>query len=443
MPPPLDEAAFAALMAPLEPFEPRPLLACAVSGGPDSLALLLLACRWAAARDGSVLALTVDHGLRPESADEASRVGEIARRLGATHRVLAWRDPPRRGPVQEAAREARLALLAEACRDAGCLHLLLAHHRDDQAETLLLRLARGSGLDGLAAMAPQRRLQGLRLLRPLLSLPKARLEATLRAAGLDWIEDPSNRDPRHERARLRRVLTAADGAALAAAAAAFAGLRGWSEGQVADALGRAALFHPAGCAQLDRALLRALPEPLARRALGGVLQAVGGAPYPPRGPGLARLLAALRRSTGRPATLGGCRLLPRDGGVLVVREAAAVPRVAIRPGQTLLWDRRFRARLALAEAAVELPSGFSLGPLGEADRRGLGPGPEARAIPPVPGPARAALPALRYLDAVVAVPHLNLYRSDFRPAEFDCVAAPCESASRSYFTFGDGAGILP
>lgn len=435
---PLDEAAFAALMAPLQPFEPRPLLACAVSGGADSLALLLLATRWAAVREGRVLALTVDHGLRPESTAEARRVGEASRRLGAGHRILVWRDPPRAGPVQEAARAARLALLAEACREAGCLHLLLAHHRDDQAETLLLRLGRGSGLDGLAGMAPQRRISGLRLLRPLLPVPKARLEATLRAAGLGWSEDPSNRDPRHQRARLRRVLAAGEGEA-SAAAEVFAGLRRWGEGRLAEALGRAAAFHPGGCARLDSALLRDLPAPLARRALAAVLQAVGGAPYPPRGEGLERLLAVLRRAPGRAATLGGCRLLPRDGGLLVVREAGAASRGPIRPGESLLWDGRFRVRLA----ASVLAEGFELGPLGEGDRRGLAPGPAERSIPPVPGPARAALPALRHLDAVVAVPHLNLYRPDFDPAELDCAAAPAVGASRSCFTFGGGAGILP
>jgi len=445
----LDGAAFAALMAPLAPFEPRPLLACAVSGGADSLALLLLACGWAGARGGTVLALTVDHGLRPEAAAEAQWVGETARRLGARHRVLTWRDPPRRGPVQEAARAARLTLLAEACREAGCLHLLLAHHRDDQAETLLLRLGRGSGLDGLAGMAPQRRLPGLRLLRPLLPVPKRRLEATLRAAGVAWIEDPANRDPRHERVRLRRLLaqSAEEGTAgsgrrgFADAAEAFAGLRRWSEARLAEALGRAAAFHPAGCATLDLELLRSLPLPLGRRVLAALLQAVGGAAYPARGEAQERLFARLCEGAPRPATLGGCRLLPRGSGLLVVREAAAAPQVAIRPGQTILWDGRFRVRLG--QGGGPPADGFSLGPLGEADRRGLVPQDGVGRMPPVPGPARAALPALLYLDEVAAVPHLNLYRPGVCPAEFDCIAAPREYASRSHFTFGSGAGILP
>src|SRR5690625_1527427 len=207
---PVGREEFARSMAQLGPFEPRPLIACAVSGGADSLALLQLAVAWAAARDGEVIALTVDHGHRPEAADEARYVARAAERLGARHRTLVWRDAPPAGAIQAAARDARLRLLTDACREAGCLHLLLAHHQNDQLETFLLRLSRKSDLDGLAGMPPPRRFGGLRLLRPLRGGQKSRLEATLIAAGLDWIEDPSNRDLRHEPARLRHLLRHAE-----------------------------------------------------------------------------------------------------------------------------------------------------------------------------------------------------------------------------------------
>src|SRR5580700_10131771 len=152
-PTPVAAAEFAGLMAPFEPFEARPRLAVAVSGGADSMALALLAQRWAEARGGELTALTVDHRLREAAAGEAAQVGRWLGQRGITHRILVREDGHPRGGVQAAARDARYRLLESWCREAGVLHLLVGHHREDQAETLLLRLARGSGLDGLAGMA--------------------------------------------------------------------------------------------------------------------------------------------------------------------------------------------------------------------------------------------------------------------------------------------------
>ena len=190
-------------------------LLLAVSGGSDSTALLALAARWAKRlkRPPKLTAITIDHGLRPESAREAAAVKRLARRLGVTHRTLRWRgDKPKSG-LQEAARIARYRLLAEAAARAGCEHVLTAHTLDDQAETVLFRLARGSGLTGLAGMAqasvlPVGAETAIFLVRPLLHVSKARLVATLKAAGIDHSEDPTNRDPRYARARLRTLMPA-------------------------------------------------------------------------------------------------------------------------------------------------------------------------------------------------------------------------------------------
>jgi|DewCreStandDraft_4_1066084.scaffolds.fasta_scaffold20188_2 tRNA(Ile)-lysidine synthase len=242
-----------------------PALVLAVSGGPDSTALLVLAARWRASlKTGpKLVAVTVDHGLRPESAAEAQAVARLARRLRVAHRILRWQGRKPKTGVQAAARAARYRLLAQAAREAGARHVLTAHTRDDQAETVLLRLARGSGLAGLAAMArvaplptadpfssagkdsaaaatprgraaerpplralhvanhvqsgrsnpPLRPLPGnadkdILLVRPLLDLPKARLVATLKAARLAYAEDPSNQNARFARARLRTLMPA-------------------------------------------------------------------------------------------------------------------------------------------------------------------------------------------------------------------------------------------
>ena len=196
-------------------FENLPGLILAVSGGPDSTALLLLAARWAKMRKGApkLLAVTVDHGLRAAAAGEAAAVKRLAARLDVAHRTLHWRGAKPKSGLQEAAREARYRLLAEAAARSGYEHILTAHTLDDQAETVLFRLARGSGLGGLAGMAPAAPLPArgpspFFLVRPLLGVPKARLIATLDAAGIPYSEDPSNRDPRFTRARLRQFMPA-------------------------------------------------------------------------------------------------------------------------------------------------------------------------------------------------------------------------------------------
>jgi tRNA(Ile)-lysidine synthase len=201
----LDPAEFAALMARFAPFEARPHLAIAVSGGADSLALALLADAWARPHGGLVTALTVDHRLRPGSADEAAQVALWLRRRSIAQATLVRDGPGFAGDVQAEARAARYRLLEGWCEGAGVLHLLTGHHREDQAETVLLRLARGSGLDGLAGIPAVTERRDCRILRPLLAIPRARLAATLEAQGQAWVEDPSNRDPAYARVRLRQA----------------------------------------------------------------------------------------------------------------------------------------------------------------------------------------------------------------------------------------------
>ena len=236
---PLSSAEFSALMAPLGPFEPAPHVAVAVSGGADSLSLALLLRDWAAEQGGRVTALVVDHGLRPGSAAEARRVRRQLTGLGLAAKCLTWPGPAPQSNRQALARAARYRLMADWCRRQSVLHLALAHHLDDQAETLLLRLGRGSGLDGLAAMPPLRELPEVRLLRPLLPVPKARLVAGLRTAGLTWVEDPSNRDPSHARVRLPwRARSTPDGAAWPWADGGPASGSGWPSGRACSSRGR-------------------------------------------------------------------------------------------------------------------------------------------------------------------------------------------------------------
>jgi tRNA(Ile)-lysidine synthase len=400
---PIEPAEFAVLMAALGPFEHAPRLAVAVSGGADSMALLLLARDWAADRGGAVVALTVDHGLRTEAAAEAAQVGDWAAGLGIAHRLLRWTgDRPARG-IEAAARAARYRLLEAACAEAGILHLLLAHHRGDQAETFLLRLARGSGLDGLAAMSAIVERPACRVLRPLLGLARARLGATLAARGQGWIEDPSNHDPAFARVRLRlgREILAREGLderRLAATAARLGRAKAALEPALARLLARAAAPDPAGFVRLDAGVLVAAPAELGLRALAAILTAVGGSQHPPRGERLERLHKEISTGLTRGRTLAGCRVVPHRGRLLICREAAAMAApVAAVPGEKSCWDKRFHVSLP-----PDGPAGVSVGALGAAPLPGL--------RPSLPAMVRRTLPALVDAGGIVSVPALHYLR---------------------------------
>ncbi len=185
-----------------------PAIVLAVSGGPDSIALMWLAARWrrALARGPRLVAVTVDHGLRAEAAREARDVKRLARTFELPHRTLRWTGAKPKTGLPAAARAARYRLLVQAARQSRATHILTAHTRDDQAETLLMRLLRGSGIAGLAAMARESERDGLRLARPLLNVSKSQLIATLRKARIDFADDPTNRDVNFTRPRIRTLM---------------------------------------------------------------------------------------------------------------------------------------------------------------------------------------------------------------------------------------------
>jgi tRNA(Ile)-lysidine synthase len=187
-----------------------PAIVLAVSGGPDSIALMWLAARWrrALTRGPRLIAVTVDHGLRAEAAAEAREVGRLARSLDLRHRTLRWTGPKPKTGLPAAARAARYRLLGQAAQAARATHILTAHTRDDQAETLLMRLLRGSGIAGLAAMARETEREGVLLARPLLDVPKSQLIATLQRAKIGFADDPTNRDAAFTRPRIRTLMPA-------------------------------------------------------------------------------------------------------------------------------------------------------------------------------------------------------------------------------------------
>ncbi len=376
--------------------------AIAVSGGADSLALALIAAEWGRAAGHRVTALTVDHRLRPESGDEAARVAAWLGRHGIDHEILIWAGPKPAGNRQAAARAARYRLLLDWCARHRAVALLVAHHREDQAETVLLRLARGSGVDGLAAMAPRLDFAGTALLRPLLGVSRDRLRATLAACGQGWIEDPSNRDPHYARTRMREAVGTLAAAGLgadrlAATAARLARARAALDAATDDLLAAAATCHPAGHAEIVTADVLKAPEEIGLRALRDLLRWVGADPYPPR---LARLEAAFAAwMMGEPVdrTLAGCRLHLAGDRLVIARQASvAAPPIALKPGETAIWDGRYRV-----QATNDLPDGATLGAVGSGAGRVL-----KAVLRPLPVVARPVTPALFVDGRAVALPAL-------------------------------------
>lgn len=416
---PVSDAFFAERMAAFEPFERQTVMAVAVSGGGDSMALCLLADAWVRRRGGRVVALTVDHGLRPESGTEAATVGRWMAALGIDHHVLSWQGSKPRSAIQAAARTARYDLLAGWCRQAGVLHLLLGHQLEDQAETFLMRLSRGSGADGLAAMAAVTESAGLRLLRPLLGVSRDRLQATLVLRGQAWLDDPSNRNAVFGRVRIRQSLPAfaEEGftpARLGGVVQDFGRSRQEREAGTARLLGRACAIFPAGYAVIDGTVLAAAGNDHAAGAIGRILGTVGGGAYPPAKAKVEALLPWFAGEGTTPSvTLARCRCLRRDGGIVVCRESRRLPvPSALMAGKRIAWDDRFAlviAGSATSDAARSLP-GLTVAPLGRegwAEVVALLPGLRRKSIP---HPVCLTLPAIRDSEGVCEVPFLDFRR---------------------------------
>jgi tRNA(Ile)-lysidine synthase len=334
------------------------LIALGVSGGADSLALMDLVARWRGER--RVVVLTVDHRLRKGSRAEAANVVRMARARGLEARILTWTGPRPTGDIEAAARAARYRLLFTACHDLGATHLAIAHHRDDLAETFLMRLKRGSGVFGLAAMRPVIAVGDVTMVRPLLTIPRSRLAATTAAAKLTPVVDPMNGDPRFDRSRMRRMLAAEgiDGAALASTAMRLAG----AAEAVDEAAGTMLTDVDAyGIVWLAPAAFASAHSEVRLRALTRILLAVGGDDYPPRHDRLVGLADAMLACPARlKRTLAGTVVELRGGRFAFTRETGreGLPTVPVRRGATMVWDHRYSIAVT-----NEAPAGLSAGAL--------------------------------------------------------------------------------
>jgi tRNA(Ile)-lysidine synthase len=326
-------------------FPPSGRVILAVSGGADSMSLMVLAHRWriGRAQGPDLIVATVDHGLREGSRADADQVCAVADKLGLAHEVLTWIGAKPLTGIEAAAREARYALLANFAERCGAMHLSLAHTLDDQAETVLMRLAAGSAPAGLAGMRAKEMRGGLALLRPFLALRKPRLVATLRRAGVAWTEDPTNADPRFARARLRgaSAVLAREGLTPERLAKLAERMARYEDVVVGGAgAARELLRHAERPARLNGSALAAVPEELALRALAAeICEVVGGrdkGSHPLRLHRLEALWTDLRSAivAGRHAkrTLGGALIVvDPDRSVLVTRAPARRAKAAAPP----------------------------------------------------------------------------------------------------------------
>lgn len=421
----------------LEPWSREDRVALAVSGGVDSVAMMLMAARWRAlsACTPSLLVLTVDHGLRPQAILEAQKVAEWACGLGLKHQILSWRGSKPVANIQAIAREVRYRLMIDACHRLNASCLFTAHHLQDQAETVMLRLARGSGVDGLAAMLVETPMMGVRICRPFLNVPRARLRSTVSAAGHSFIDDPSNEDSSFARVRIRALMGRLSAEGFSAARLADTARR-MRRAKIAldeavDALSvRAAHLDPMGFCVLRRAALSAVSGELTLRLLVRALMAVGGRIVRPRARLSERLVQAVEDGVVGRRTLHGCRIDLREHDILIWRESGrcGLPVLKLHPGDRALWDGRFQVSLD-----CQAPGDVEVRPLGEAGWALI------RRMMPVddtPAVIGRVCPSVWRCDRLLAVPSLLCLEEGIKVSFVGALTGPPSGA------FSDAPGRL-
>jgi tRNA(Ile)-lysidine synthase len=388
-------------------------LAIGYSGGGDSHALLCLITPWCRARHRALVAVTVDHGLRPESRQDAARAAGMARRLGVGSKILTWEGLKPTTGVQAAARRARHALLAGYCAEHEIRALLLGHTRDDQAETVWMRMQAGGGwraCGGMAPVAPSPLWpegRALSLFRPVLAESRADLRAMLVERGEAWIEDPSNENRDFTRVAVRQRL-----AGLAEVGFDPQRLSAWSESlreqrreeraEAAEIIRLAVSLTDWGGAELDLGRLQRLSDARLARVLEPLALALSGQGAPARSGAVAALVDAVQ--SGQARTGGGVHVFQQGGSGWMIRDVGALTGRVDRPGlksvaltarSAHVWDGRYEIETSMED--------ISAGPLGS-EYSGLN---DIDVLQRVPGPARSGLLAIRCVDRVVALAGLK------------------------------------
>lgn len=373
------------------------------------MALALLLQEWAQANNCKIIALTVDHGLRAGSSDEAAVVQKTLAARGIPHEILKWQGDKPATHIQEEARAARYRLLFDACRRHGISTLAVAHNLEDQIETFWMRLAHGSGLDGLGAMAPVRVENGLTIIRPLLDMTRDSLRAYCKAQGVEWVEDPSNANEKFLRVKLRQFESLLAGE----------GLTPHRLSQVLQKLGDArdalhfvaasyfrsmATVHPEGYLSLKTAEWKKLPDDLQRRLLARCLAPFHRGDYVTGFDAVEGLRLALLEKEFSGRTLAACEIFSSGDETFFCREYAAVEKPAPL-AEGLIWDGRFRVSGYPSGAATI----GALGDEGLAQLRKDFAGDSAllKRMESLPFKIKRSLPAVRKDDNILSLPSLS------------------------------------
>lgn len=325
--------------------------AIAVSGGADSLALCFLCDEWAKKYNKKIIALTVDHGLREESAYEANFVHDLLSKNHIEHHTLLWEGEKPEASLEEKARNARYDLLTNFCKENNINSLILAHHKKDQAETFLMRLQRGSGVDGLSAISPIFYKNHMKLIRPLLDIMPEELKSYLREKDIKWFEDPMNEDEDFLRVKFRKALPllekefGIDVDCLVNTAKNMARARDYLELQTEKKINSIVKWDNRGFAKLEKNKFCELHEEIAYRLLSKVLIVVGGSIYTPRFSKLDRLYNEIKSEDFAPQTLNGVKIKQEKNKICFYREIAKVEKQKI-VCKEFVFDNRFFVELS-------------------------------------------------------------------------------------------------
>ena len=377
---------------------PKGPIGIAVSGGGDSMALLHLFARWSAQTGHPIAAVTVDHGLRPESGAEADRVAALCAQAGIPHDILTWAGAQAKGNLPAAARDARYALMAEWAKAKGIGSIALGHTVDDSAENFLMRLGRSAGIDGLAEMETRFKRNGILWSRPLWQQRRSELREYLRRHDVQWIEDPSNDDPRYLRTRARKVLPLLADVGVTAEtihASAFALRR--AQSALVHYTHQEAVLHvtqEVGDLLIPVRPMPPIPTEIERRLVTAALQWVGSNRYPPRGVWAGLLDVDVVGQQRK--TLAGCLIMKRKGHYRITREYNAVKDMVT--ATDALWDTRWRLEGPHAPDLEVRALGESVSTLPDWRETGL------------PRPTLMASPAVWRGDLLVAVPLVGYNR---------------------------------
>ena len=421
---PLSAEEFDAAVAAFFPSEKPKTVALAISGGPDSMALALLMKDWGQTNNVRLKAFIVDHSLRATSASEAERTRVQLESLAIPAKVLVWEHAPIASRIHILARKARYELLTSACRAEGINSLFLAHQKEDQAETILMRIAKGSGIDGLSGIAAESEQNGIKFLRPFLSFSKERLIATCQAAKITFVSDPSNQSEKFARGRLRRVMPLLADEGLTVERLCDLGARAKDAKEALDymtgeLLRTASDRNLAGVIRIERKALISAPRAIALRALATCLQSIHHEDYGPEQLSLMRLLEELFLPTAMtPRTLHGSLLSLTEKHVIIMREYSVIKsELSVETGDEVIWDGRWQVKLN----ALPTHKTYTLRSLGNPPHNILDKcAPQLRDLVPQ-GRARASLPTLWHEENLFLIPSLTTY-SGSEPAHAQLLA---------------------